>query len=140
MLHKNRSMAGRGFFLPIHYSNQDKQILLLNYLRFKVFFLLYTRTSRVWTNIVKHQTPPKFPPIFLRYIYRFSFGDHYTRHRHRRAGENTKICFLHVFFFVCFYLFNSYSAAMNRVSFVVLLFIACTNAYYVTIDAHAEEW
>ena len=86
------------------------------------------------------QRHPKFPPIFLRYIYRFSLGDHYTRHRHRRAGENTKICFLHVFFSVCFYLFNSYSAAMNRVSFVVLLFIACTNAYYVTIDAHAEEW
>lgn len=53
MLHKNRSMAGRDFFLPIHYSNQAKQILLLNYLRFMVF-LLYTRTFRVWTNIVKH--------------------------------------------------------------------------------------
>ena len=137
MLHKNRSMAGRDFFLPIHYSNQAKQILLLNYLRFKVFFVIHTYIS----SLDKYcQTPPKFPPIFLRYIYRFSFGDHYTRHRHRRAGENTKICFLHVFFFVCFYLFNSYSAAMNRVSFVVLLFIACTNAYYVTIDAHAEEW
>ena len=41
-------MAGRDFFLPIHYSNQAKQILLLNYLRFKVF-----HTFRVWTNIVK---------------------------------------------------------------------------------------